>query len=25
MHGQYFKWDKVIKNLEKGCFEKIKS
>ena len=22
MHGQYFRWDQVIKNSEKGCFEK---
>jgi L-asparaginase len=25
MHGQYFKWNKVTKNLEKGYFERIKS
>ena len=23
MHGQYFKWDEVVKNSDKGCFEKI--
>ncbi len=22
MHGQYFKWDQVVKNFEKGYFEK---
>jgi len=22
MHGQYFRWDQVIKNSEKGYFEK---
>ena len=22
MQGQYFSWNEVVKNLEKGCFEK---